>query len=71
MEKNKEKRAIGFNGWQMLHKAKEFVHPANVTWKKHRDTTHDSAIVLCVVAVSAVLLAIGDAMFGAILSALL
>lgn len=52
-------------------RAKEFMHPANVTWKKPKDTTHDSLVVLGVVVAAAVFLAVGDAVFGVIMGLLL
>lgn len=71
MEKAKQKKASSFDFHKAAHKVKEFFHPANVTWKKPKETTHDSAIVLGVVVIAAVLLAAGDAVFGIIMNLLL
>lgn len=54
----------------MVRKVKNFVHPASVTWKSPKNTTHDSAVVLGVVIVSAVILAAGDGIFGLIMNVL-
>lgn len=54
----------------VLRKAKNFIHPANVTWKSPKSTTHDSAVVLGVVIASAIILAAGDGLFGLIMNML-
>ena len=71
MEKTKQRKISSFDFHKAAHRVKEFLHPANVTWKKPKDTTHDSAIVLCVVTVATAFLVTGDAVFGVIMNLLL
>lgn len=71
MEKTKQRKNSCLDFHKATHRVKEFLHPANVTWKKPKDTTHDSAIVLGVVVVATVFLAVGDAVFGVIMNLLL
>ena len=61
MEKVKNPRGKVFN------RVKEFLHPTNVTWKSPKDTTHDSMVVLGVVAAAGILLAGFDVLLGVVL----
>lgn len=71
MKKAKQKRPSIFDFYKAAHKVKEFLHPTNVTWKKPKDTTHDSVIVLGVLAIAAAFLAAGDAVFSIIMNLLM
>lgn len=71
MEKTKQRKISSFDSHKAAHRVKEFLHPTNVTWKKPKDTTRDSAIVLGVVVTATAFLAIGDAVFGVIMNLLL
>lgn len=71
MKAENQTKTHRFDVHKLFRKAKEFVHPTNVTWKTAKDTTHDATIVLAVMVISAILLIAGDIAFGAIMHVLL
>ena len=52
----------------VLNKIKDFIHPANVSWKSPKSTTHDTIVVLAFVAVASAVLAGFDVILGATLN---
>lgn len=56
---------------KFIFKVKDFLHPANVTWKSPKATSHDAVVVLAVVVIAGIFLAVGDIALGAFMNLVL